>query len=444
MYRVSIFGLGYVGTVFAACLASRGIKVIGVDVVEEKVKTINSGKAPFYEPGLSELIEKSVKQGFLEATTDYIKAVTSTDISVIFVGTPSKPDGSADLKYVESAAKMIGEGLKKKKTWHLIVVRSTVPPGTTEGVVKPTVEKVSGKKAGEDFGLCMNPEFTKEGSAVHDTFYPSRIVIGEYDKKSGDTLEELYRKFHENKLPPILRTNIINAELIKYASNAFLATKISFINTIANICQKTPGADVNEVAKGMGLDPRISPLFLRAGLGFGGSCFPKDLKALIAYAKKLGYTPILLEAVLKVNEEQPLKAVELAKQALRTLKGKNIAVLGLAFKPGTDDIREAVSLKIIEALLEEGAQVVAHDPKAMENTRKILGNKIKYAETPLECIKDADCAIIVTEWPQFKQLKPSDYEKYMKTPVVIDGRRLYSLQEFKNTKVVYKAVGLGT
>lgn len=440
--RVSIFGMSYVGLTFGACLASKGFKVIGVDVDEKKVSLINSGRPPFYEPGLEKLLMRAVKDELLIVTTDSQKAVLETDLSFISVGTPSLPDGSSDLSQLKSALTSIGKALKEKGSWHLITIRSTIPPGTCDNLAIPILEGASGKRAGKGFGLCMNPEFLREGSAVQDVFNPDKVVIGEYDKRSGDALESLYKKFHKDELPPIIRTSLVNAELIKYANNSFLATKISFINTIANVCERLPGADVEIIAKAIGLDPRISPLFLRAGVGFGGSCFPKDVKALIAKAKELGYEAKLLRAVLEVNEEQPRRAVELAKMLIGNLKGKRIAILGLAFKPNTDDLREAPSIKIINHLLAEGAEVIAYDPVATEKARSMLGDATKYASNVKECLKKADCAILVTEWDEFKALKPEDFVKLMRFPALVDGRRVYEPKPFMG-KVRYAGIGYG-
>ncbi len=298
------------------------------------------------------------------------------------------------------------------------------------------------KSCPEDFGLCTNPEFLREGAAVEDTFHPDRIIIGEVDERSGNFLEALYRSFHRDDIPPILRTTPVNAELIKYANNTFLAMKVSFINMIANICQKLPKADVEEVAKGIGIDKRISPLFLKAGAGWGGSCWPKDLAALRAYAQKLNVEVPLVDATLKINETQPLKIIELAKKLLGDLNGRHVSILGLSFKPGTDDMRGAVSVKIVEALLTEGARVAVYDPKATENARRLLGSRVKYASSAIECIKDADCCILVTEWEEFKKLEPQDFIKNMRQPILIDGRRIYDPKEFRQ-KLLFAAIGLG-
>jgi UDPglucose 6-dehydrogenase len=315
-------------------------------------------------------------------------------------------------------------------------------PETTQDIVKPILEKESKKKCGSDFGLCMNPEFLRQGSAFEDTLHADRVVIGEYDKKSGDTLENLYKDFYGKNTPPIIRTTLSTAELIKYASNALLATKISFINIIANLCEKIPGADVKTVAQAMGLDKRIGPLFLNAGLGYGGSCFPKDVKALIAQAKNLGYHLTLLEEVENINKTQPLKAIQFCKELLGNLKGKHIAILGLAFKPDTDDMREARAIPIINQLIKEGAKVTAYDPVAIPTAKIIFKNKIQYANSTIECLKNADCCILVTEWDEFKKLTPEDFIKTMKQPILIDGRRIYNPEEFSK-KLKFAAIGLG-
>ncbi|TRZ50482.1 MAG: UDP-glucose/GDP-mannose dehydrogenase family protein [Dehalococcoidia bacterium] len=439
---MSVVGIGYVGLCTAVGFASKGYKVIAADKNPEKVSSINQSIPPFYEHNLEESLQKAIKDGYLRCVLDSEQAIVNTDITFITVGTPSKPDGSINLKQINDSAIEIGEALSKKDAYPLVVVKSTVVPGTTENVVKPLLEKHSGKKCGSGFGLCMNPEFLREGSAVHDARHPDRIVIGEYDKKSGCTLEALYCELHYEESIPIVRTNLLTAELIKYANNAFLATKISFINTIANICEKIPGADITTVAKGIGLDQRINPQFLRAGLGYGGSYFPKDVKALIAFSNKRDYTPTILQAVEEVNENQAKNAVEKATKELRELQGKTIAILGLSFKPDTDDMREARSIPIINQFLKEGADFTAYDPVAVSNAESIFGDKIKYASSAIECLKNADCCIIVTEWKEFKKLKPETFTQNMRTPILIDGRRIINPEEFSN-KLKFAAIGLG-
>ena len=363
--KISIVGSGYVGLVTGIGFAERGHNVIFLDVDKDKIELINSGKPPIYEKGLAELMEKNKNRYY--ATTEYEEAITKSEITFICVGTPSKDDGSIDLKYVKSASKEIGKVLADKDDFHVVVVKSTVVPGTTENVVKPIIEEKSGKKAFEDFGLAMNPEFLREGNAIEDFFNPDRIVIGVKDERTKSILEELYKPF---KCPKLI-TDIKTAEMIKYASNAFLATKISFANEIGNICKKL-GIEVYEVFRGVGLDHRINPAFFRAGIGFGGSCFPKDVKALIRKAEELGEEPRILKAVIEVNERQPLKLIKLLKKHIPNLKGKTIGVLGLAFKPDTDDVRESRAIPIVRALLEERANIIAYDPKAIDNFAKIF------------------------------------------------------------------------
>jgi len=440
--KISIVGTGFVGLCTGAGFAARGFEVITSTHDREKVGSINRGIPPFYEPGLGEMLKTLVSKGYLRCVVEREEAVLSTDVTFIAVGTPSRSDGGINLNYVKEAAREIGKALAKKDEYHIVVVKSTVIPGTTQNIVKPLLEGSSQKRCGIDFGLCMNPEFLREGSAIYDTFHPDRIVIGEYDRESGETLQTLFESFYKDEISPLVRTNLFTAELIKYANNSFLATKISFINQVANICQKTPNTDVTAVAKAIGLDDRIGPRFLRAGLGYGGSCFPKDVKALIEYSKSLGYMPNLLEAVEEINQEQPYKAIELAKDVLNSLEKKRIAVLGLSFKPGTDDIREAVSIKIISKLLEEEARVVAYDPVAVPNVRKIFGDRIEYVESSIQCLKNADCCIIVTEWDEFTKLTPEDFINNMQYPIIVDGRRIYDPEIF-GKRLRYTAIGLG-
>ncbi len=441
--KISIIGVGYVGLCTAVGFASKGYTVIASDSDSKKVNKINNGIPPFHEPGLKKLLGESIQNERLKCLSNQTeKAVSETDITFVAVGTPSKPDGSINLQFIESAAQDIGKALKQKNTYHVTTIKSTVVPGTTQTLVQPILEQESNKKCGSDFGLCMNPEFLRQGSAFEDTLHADRIVIGEYDKRSGDVLDNLYKDFYGTHVPPTIRTSLSTAELIKYASNSLLATKISFINMIANICEKLPGADVKTVATAMGLDKRIGPLFLDAGLGYGGSCFPKDVKALIACSKHLAYTPTLLEEVENINKTQPLKAVQYCKEQLGDLKNKNIAVLGLAFKPNTDDMREARVIPIINHLTKEGANVTAYDPVAIPTAKQIFKNKIQYANSAIECLKNAECCIIVTEWDEFKKLKPKAFKENMKKPILIDGRRIYNPQEFSQ-KLKFIAIGLG-
>jgi UDPglucose 6-dehydrogenase len=441
--NISVIGIGYVGLCTAVGFASRGYNIIASTHDAEKAGKINKGIPPFHEPNLQQMLKEAIQNERLKCLINQTeKAVLETDLTYNAVGTPSRPDGSIDLQFIETSTRDVGKALNKKSTYHVMVIKSTVIPGTTQNLVKPILEKESKKECGLDFGLCMNPEFLRQGSAFEDTMNPDRIVIGEHDKKSGDTLENLYKDFYGQNNPPTIRTTLSTAELIKYASNSMLATKISFINMIANLCDKIPGVDVKTVGTAMGLDKRIGPLFLNAGLGYGGSCFPKDVKALIAYSRNLGDDSQLLEAVENVNETQPLRAVQFCKEQLGTLKGKNIAILGLAFKPDTDDMREARAVPIINNLIKEGANVTAYDPVAMPVAKTIFKAQIRYATSATECFRNADCCIIVTEWNEFKKLKPEDFTRNMRQPILIDGRRIYDAGEF-GRKLKFVAMGLG-
>lgn len=442
MLRLSFVGLGPVGLCTAVCFASKGYTIIGSEMYEARARQIEKGEPPFYELNLKQMLKKILKSGNLKIVVDKDEAILSSDITFITVQTPSNPDGSINLQYVSNAAEEVGKVLKKKKSTHLVVIKSTVTPGTTLNIVKPLLEKNSGKKCGKNLLLCANPEFLSEGNAIEGTLNPDYIVIGGYNEKSAKMLEGLYRDFHKEDMPPIFKTNIPTAELIKYANNTFLAAKVSLINTIANICEKTPGADVTKVAEAIGNDHRINPHFLNAGLGWGGSCFPKDLKALTAYSKNIGFKPALIEAAYKTNQDQVTFTVQKVQNALKGVKGKKIAILGLAFKPNTDDMREARSIKIITQLLKLGAKIVAYDPLATSNVKKILKEKIRYASSAVKCLRDADCAILVTEWEEFRRLKPEDFIENMRKPILIDGRRIYNPEKFSK-KLCYIAIGLG-
>jgi len=404
--KIGIIGLGYVGLITGVGFASLGNKVIGVDLEKEKVEMINRGEAPIYEKGLEEKL-KEVKDNL--TATSSIEELKDCELIFICVGTPSREDGSMDMKYIENAAGDISSILDNYK---LIIVKSTVVPGTTESLI-PVLEK-NGKKIGEDFGLAMTPEFLKEGCALEDFFKPDRIVIGFYDEKCKEILDRLYKDFD----CPKLYTNLKTAEMIKYASNSFLATKVSFINEIGNICKKL-GINTYEVADGMGYDDRIERKFLNAGVGFGGSCFPKDVNALIAKADEIGEESKLLKEVMGLNERQPLKLIELLKKHVPDLKEKNIGILGLAFKSETDDVRESRAIPVVRKLLEEGASVKAYDPKAIENFKKHFPD-LKYCSA--EEVLDSDAILILTDWDEFKNL---DYSG----KVVIDGRRLLKAKE---------------
>ncbi len=427
--RISIAGTGYVGLVTGVTFASLGHEVVLVDVIPEKVDMVNKGKPPIYEKGMDDLLPKLVNEGKIRATVDMKEAVLNTDVTFIAVGTPSGDDGSIDLRYVESATTDIGNALKKKGSYHLIVVKSTVVPGTTEKFVLPVLERASEKKAGAGFGVAMNPEFLREGLALEDSMNPDRIVLGVLDDRGENILRELYSKIDA----PVLITTPTTAEMIKYTSNAFLATKISFSNEIANICDEM-GIDVYDVMKGVGMDHRISPYFLNAGAGFGGSCFPKDVKALISAARERGYEPQLLEEVLEINERQPLRMIELAEKLVGNLEGKKVAVLGLAFKPDTDDIRESRAIPLVEALIENGSHVIGYDPEATGNFKEIFPD-VEYTESAEEALEKADICMIQADWDEFKSI---DYDGFG-LECIIDGRKTVD----RDIKTPYVRIGAG-
>jgi len=444
-YKVSILGTGFIGLCSAACFAGKDIQVLASTHNEKKAKMINEGKAPFYEADLQEIMDdiKAYKPELLHCLLDPIKAVLETDISMITQGTPMREDKSIDLGYIESTAREIGEALKQKDKYHLVVVRSTVVPGTTRNLVGRRITEVSGKVPGKDFGLCMQPEFLAEGRSIEDTLRPDRIVIGEIDEKSGVMLQEFYEYFYGAHLQdcPMLRMNLESAELVKYGNNCLLSTKISYANEFANFAELVPNVDVAQVMKGVGLDYRLSSRFLNAGVGFGGSCFHKDVNAIKAWSKSKGYTSRLLEAVLGINDDQATHIVDMAEKLAGKLANKKVALLGLAFKPGTDDMREAASIRVVNELLKRGVNdIIGYDPKANKTAEVEMGDKIKYAETIEEALKNSECAILITEWDEFKKLTPEDFKKSMKTPNVIDGRRLFDYDEF-NRALPFRAIG---
>ena len=434
MMKISIIGTGYVGLTTGVAFAEHDFNVVCVDKIKKKVENLNRGIPPFYEQGLDRMLKKLVSKGLIKGSTNLEKNVKNSDVSFICVGTPSLPDGSISLKYVKDVAKEIGKASKEKNDYHVVVVKSTVIPLTTEKIVLPLIEKYSKKKIGKKFGVCMNPEFLREGNALNDALHPDRIVVGEYDKKSGDTLMKLYKNFKCRKM----RTNLRTAEMIKYASNSFLATKISYANEMANICEKF-GVDVYDVMKGVGLDKRIAPYFLNAGCGFGGSCFKKDISAIVAASKSKKYKPKLLEKVLDMNETQPFQLIRMAESVLGNLKNKKIALLGLSFKPDTDDVRETRALLIAKKLLKKGVKIVAYDPKAMENFKNLI-NGIDYAKNAKDALKDADACIIQSDWKEFKELKTEDFKR-MRKQIVVDGRRTFEPEVLLRNGIIYRGIG---
>lgn len=441
MHRVSVFGLGPVGLVTAVCIAHAGNSVVGIDPDVQRVRIINDGEAPFYEPSLREYLKEVLKKRSFSATDNSVENAKS-DVAFITVGTPGARDGSINLEYVKSAAESIGHSLRARHGYQLVLIKSTVIPGTNRQLVKPLIEKESGKVLGRDFGVCSNPEFLHEGNAVYDCDSPDRIIIGG-ETHEVEVAEKFYSELYGKNLPALVRTNSETAELIKYANNSFLAVKVSYINMFANLCQEIPGADVEDIAKGIGLDKRIGSMFLRAGLGWGGSCFPKDLRAIASFGKRINVPTSLVDAAISLNEQQPLKAIELAEKLVGNLTGKRVAVLGLAFKPDTDDLREAVSIPIVRDLLEKGAIVVAYDPTAIDNAKTIFGNRIEYAKDSVTCLDQSDCCIIATEWNEFKTIAPETFLNKMRMPAIVDGRRIYDPPRFMRAGIKFAAIGLG-
>lgn len=444
--NISIVGSGYVGLVTAACLAQKGHRVICVDVDKEKVEKINGGEPPIYEKGLANLLRQQVHRN-LTASTDLNQAVLNSDVSLISVGTPFE-GSEIDLRFIKQVSWEIGVGLKKKKEYHLVVVKSTVVPGTTDSVVLPLLEEASGKKAGIDFGVGMNPEFLREGEAVRDFLFPDRIVIGGMDSRSWETLGQVYEGF--TGVPKILTTNT-TAEMIKYTSNSLLATLISFSNEIGNLCSAMGNVDVTEVMKGVHLDKRLSPIlpdgqritpavttYIEAGCGFGGSCFPKDVKAIIAHGAKYGRAMKLLEAVMDINAAQPYEVLTLLRKRFPSIKGVSVAVLGLAFKPGTDDMRESPAIPIIEHLRTNGAEVKAFDPIARDEAEKLLGREgITYCGNLEEALQEVQAVLLLTRWPEFEKV-PEIFQRYDPQPVLIDGRRMLDKHLIRK----YEGIGL--
>jgi UDPglucose 6-dehydrogenase len=438
--RIGVVGLGYVGLPLACAFASKSFKVIGLDTDLEKIELIKRGETPIYEEGLQELLRKVLEEKSLKVTSSYREMVEESEACFICVGTPSNPDGSVDLRYVREAIEMLGESLRRVDKYFLLVVRSTIPPGTTLNVIKRILEEKSGRRLGE-YGLCFNPEFLREGRALYDIFNPDRVIIGAIDEESGKLLLDIYKKFHGESIPPVLMTNPTNAELIKYANNVFLATKVSFINMVSQLCQRIPNADVKVVAEGIGMDKRIGREFLNAGLGWGGSCFPKDVKAFLRFGEELGLRSKLVESIIEINEAQIENAVKLAEELVGRLEGRTISILGLAFKPNTDDVRESRAIRLIEELLKYDVEIKVHDPKALEKAKKILGDRVIYCKTIEECLTGSDLCILATEWAEYKELKQEMLKKYMRSPALLDCRRLYDPGEFKQIK--FAAIGLG-
>ena len=433
MKNLCVIGVGYVGLVTGACLADLGNHVTCLNRNKQKSENLKRGILPIFEPGLEEIVERNTQAGRLHFTTSYDEALEDVEFVFIAVGTPSGESGEADLAHVEAAA----TGVAKRIHQPIILInKSTVPIGTGDWVADIVREHMPDPSI--PFWVVSNPEFLREGSGVYDCMNPDRIVLGSTDQEAAKRVAELYYPLHAETIIADLRT----AEMIKYASNAFLATKISFINEMANICESL-GADVEQVARGMGTDHRIDPNFLGAGIGWGGSCFPKDVKALAHMAATHGTHPQMLRAVMEINYDQRKRFVNKLRHILGGFRGKTVGVLGLSFKPNTDDMRDAPSVEIINQLLYEGAQVKAYDSVAMENARGLLGDRITYGQDPYEVARDADALMLVAEWNEFKQLDMERIKALMRQPILMDGRNIYSPQRMRELGFTYRGVGRG-
>ncbi|MFZ1843792.1 MAG: UDP-glucose/GDP-mannose dehydrogenase family protein [Nitrospira sp.] len=446
--KISVMGTGYVGLVSGTCLAERGHQVTCIDIRSEVVQEINAGRPPIHEIGLDNLLRSARDKGMLSATTDAKTAILDSDVTLICVGTPTV-DGRMDMSQIVAAAKEIGSALASKRGYHVVAVKSTVLPGTTEGPVKAAIESHSGKKVGDGWGLCMNPEFLREGRAVEDFRVPDRIVVGATDSMTAEVFLNVYADFTCPKLVTTPRT----AEMIKYVSNSLLATMISFSNEIGNMCSAVPGVDARLVWKGVHLDRRLTPIngqvggaagvteYLWHGLGFGGSCFPKDVAALRSFGRTVGEQTRMLDAVLDINTDQPLRMVALLEKEL-SLAGKTVAVLGLAFKPGTDDLRESPALPLVAELRKKGAKVLVHDPIAMPHAKKRPEFRdVVFAEDWAEALRKSDACCLVTAWPEYRNIQPTNFQKLMTRALVIDGRGVFEPAAMAAAGVVWRGVG---
>ena len=433
--NIAVVGLGFVGLTLSSVLASKNNNVIGIDTDNQKCLEIRNGILPLFEPDL----EKTLRIGLKKKLTvsNNFSLIKNCDMIFVTVGTPQKPNGAIELSMIKKATATIGQIVRKSKKNPIIFIKSTVVPGTTQNVILPILEKKSGKKADRGFGVILNPEFLQESNAIRDTKYPHTIVLGGKQSKYMKKAKIFFSKMHPNV--PIVITNFQTAEMIKYANNSFLATKISFINQLSNICQNIPGTNIDDISKTIGLDPRIGKLFLNAGPGYGGSCLPKDVKAIMNFSSKIGVSPLFFNAVEKTNQQQIELIIKLIEKNCGNLKGKNISILGLAFKPKTDDIRDSISLKLIEKLLKKQVKVSVHDPMAIENVRKKFKNKIRYTNSISDVLKDSYCGVIMTAWPEYSKITNRDI-KNMKKRIIIDSQRI-----LKSSKLdcVYNAIGIG-
>jgi len=429
--KIAVIGSGYVGLVAGACLAENGNEVICVDKDASKVRALQRGRIPIYEPGLEEMVRRNRAEKRLTFTTDLPKGIRASQIVFIAVGTPTGEDGSADLSHVLEVARQIGKAMNGYK---VIVDKSTVPVGTSE-----RVREVIKKETQHPFSVVSNPEFLKQGAAIEDFMKPDRVVIGAEDQRAGQIMTELYSPFTRTGAP-IMMMDCASAELCKYAANAMLATRISFMNEVANVCEVV-GADVDQVRRAVASDRRIGPAFLFPGVGYGGSCFPKDVKAMVKFASAKNYDFEILRAVENVNDRQKIRLLSKMKQHFGSLKGKRIAVWGLAFKPKTDDMREAPAVPLISALLDAGASVAAYDPEAMKVARTLFGTRVDFKDKSYEALSGADGLAIVTEWNEFREPDWTKIKKMLKTPVIFDGRNIYNPDQLRGLGFSYYAMG---
>ena len=435
--KIAIVGTGYVGLVTGTCFAEMGVEVFCVDIDRQKIENLRNGVVPIYEPGLEEMVIRNYEVGRLHFTTDLTEVLDQVEIVFSAVGTPPDEDGSADLKYVLDVARTIGRAMNK---YLLVVTKSTVPVGTARRIRQTIADELDRRGVTIDFDIASNPEFLKEGAAVKDFMHPDRIVVGIESDRARRLMEKLYHPFMLNNFR-IIYMDIPSAEMTKYAANAMLATRISFMNDMANLCEII-GADVNMVRKGIGADTRIGSSFLYAGCGYGGSCFPKDVKALISTASDHGYPMRILQAVEDVNEEQKtLLFRKLSAHFSGDLRGRKVAMWGLAFKPETDDMREAPSLVLIDRLLEAGCQVTAYDPVAIPEARRRIGDRIAYAKNIYETVEGADVLMVVTEWKEFRLPAWARIRSLMKTPLILDGRNIYNIAEIEEAGFTYHCIG---
>ena len=433
--NIAVVGLGFVGLSISSVLASKNYNVVGIDIDNKKCSDIRNGVLPLFEPGLENTLRVGLKKKL--TISNNFSLIKNCNMIFVTVGTPQKSNGAIELSMIKEAITSIGRIIAKSKNNPIILIKSTVTPGTIQNIILPILEKRSGKKAGKDFGLISNPEFLQESNAIKDTKFPHVIVLGGYQTRFMKKTKNFFSKLHPNV--PIIITNHQTAEMIKYANNSFLATKISFINQLSNICQNIPGVNIDDIAKTIGLDPRIGDTFLNAGPGYGGSCLPKDMKALINFAEKVGINPTLLNAVEKTNQRQIENIISLMEKSLGMLALKRLTILGTAFKPNTDDVRDSIAIELIKKLVKKKARITIYDPKAMKNTMKIFGGKIIYAKSITNALNNSQCVIMMTHWKQFEALNNNSIKR-MKRKFIIDCRRILSKKELD---AEYYAIGIG-